>query len=135
MTKIIRVGVTFQPDLLKELDKAIEKMGYDSRSKAIQDAVRSFLTEYRLLQKQKGTRAGVLVMVYDHEVKGLEDALTEIQHKHSHVIYSSLHVHLSERECLEAVAVKGDADEIRKLAQELATKKGVKQVKSTIISP
>jgi len=51
------------------------------------------------------------------------------------VIYSSLHVHISERECLEAIAVKGDADEIRKLAQKLATKKGVKQVRSTIISP
>jgi CopG family nickel-responsive transcriptional regulator len=135
MTKIVRVGVTFPPDLLRELDETIEKMGYDSRSKAIQDAVRSFLTEYRLLQKQKGTSTGVLVMVYDHEVNGLEDALIETQHKHRHVIYSSLHVHLSERECLEAVAVKGDADEIRKLAQELATKKGVKQVKSTIISP
>ena len=135
MTKIVRVGVTFPRDLLKELDEAIEKMGYDSRSKAVQDAVRSFLTEHRLLQKQKGTSAGVLVMVYDHEVKGLEGALIETQHKHSHVIYSSLHVHLSERECLEAVAVKGDADEIRKLAQELATKKGVKQVKSTIVSP
>jgi CopG family nickel-responsive transcriptional regulator len=135
MTKIVRFGVTFPPDLLKELDEAIEKMGYDSRSKAIQDAVRSFLTEYRLVQKQKGISAGVLVMVYDHEVKGLEDALIETQHKHSHMVFSSLHVHLSERECLEAVAVKGDADEIRKLAQELATKKGVKQVKSTIISP
>ncbi len=135
MVKIARVGVTFPPDLLKELDEAIEKMRYDSRSKAIQDAVRSFLTEYQLLQKQKGTRAGVLVMVYDHEAKGLEDALIETQHKHSHVIYSSMHVHLSERECMEAVAVKGEADEIRKLAQELATKKGVKQVRSNIISP
>ncbi len=135
MTKIVRVGVTFPPDLLRELDETIEEMGYDSRSKAVQDAIRSFLTEYRVLQKQKGTRAGVLVMVYDHEVTGLEDTLIETQHKHSRVIYSSLHVHLSERECLEAVAVKGDADEIRKLAQELATKKGVKQVRSTMISP
>ena len=135
MTKIVRVGVTFPPDLLNELDEAIEEIGYDSRSKAIQDAVSSFLTEYRLHQKQKGTSAGVLVMVYDHEVKGLEDVLIEIQHKHRHVIYSSLHIHLSDRECLEAVAVKGDTDEIRKLAQELATKKGVRQVRSTIVSP
>ena len=134
MTKIIRVGVTFPPDLLKDLDEAVDRMGYENRSKAVQDSVRSFLTEHKLLQKQKGKRAGVLVMIYDHEVKGLEDALIETQHKHSHVGSSSLHVHLSERECLEAVAVKGDADEIRKLAQELATKKGVKQVRATIIS-
>ena len=134
MTKITRVGVTFPPDLLKELDEAIEKMGYESRSKAVQDAVRSFLTEYQTLQKEKGTKVGVLVMVYDPEVRALEDALVETQHKHSHVVYSSLHVHLSKRECLEAVAVRGNVEEIRKLAQELATRKGVKQVRATIIS-
>jgi CopG family nickel-responsive transcriptional regulator len=134
MSKIVRVGVTFPPELLKGLDEIIEEVGYDSRSKAIQDAVTSFITEQRLLQKQKGRKAGVLVMVYDHDVKGLEDDLIEAQHHHRQVICSALHVHLSDRECLEAVAVKGDAEDIKELAQELATKKGVKQVKSTIIT-
>jgi len=134
MVKIVRVGVTFPPDLLEELDETTEKMGYDSRSKAIQDAVRSFITEYRWLSEQRGTKVGVLVMAYDHEVEGLEDALTDTQHKYSHVVCSSMHVHLGERDCLEAIAVKGEADEIRKLAQELAAKKGVKQVKSTIVT-
>ncbi len=135
MTKIVRVGVTFPPELLKELDETIEEMGYESRSKAIQDAVTTFVTEQKLLHKQKGKKAGVLVMVYDHDVKGLEDELIESQHHHRNVINSVLHVHLSDKECLEAVAVKGDAEDIRKLAQELATRKGVKQVRSTIVSP
>jgi len=135
MTKIVRVGVTFPPELLRELDKTVEDMGYDSRSKAIQDAVSAFITEQRLLRKQKGKKAGVLVMVYDHGVKGVEDNLIEAQHHHRQVINSVLHVHLSDRECLEAVAVKGDAQDIRKLAHQLATKKGVKQVRSTIITP
>jgi len=135
MTKIVRVGVTFPPELLKELDETIEEMGYESRSKAIQDAVTSFVTEQKLLHQQKGKKAGVLVMVYDHDVKGLEDELIESQHNHRNVINSVLHVHLSDKECLEAVAVKGDAEDIRKLAQELATRKGVKQVRSTIVSP
>ena len=134
MTKIVRVGVTFPPELLKELDETIEEMGYESRSKAIQDAVSSFITEQRLLHKEKGTKAGVLVMVYDHDVKGLEDDLIESQHHHRNIINAVLHVHLSDKECLEAVAVKGEAEDIRKLAQELATRKGVKQVRSTIVS-
>ena len=134
MTKIVRVGVTFPPELLKNLDKVTEEMGYESRSKAIQDAVSSFITDQRLLHEQKGRKAGVLVMVYDHDVKGLEDDLIESQHHHRDVINSVLHVHLSDRECLEAVAVKGEAEDIRKLAQELATRKGVKQVRSTIVS-
>jgi CopG family transcriptional regulator, nickel-responsive regulator len=134
MTKIVRVGVTFPPELLKELDETIEEMGYESRSKAIQDAVSSFITEQRVLHKEKGTKAGVLVMVYDHDVKGLEDDLIESQHHHRNIINAVLHVHLSDKECLEAVAVKGEAEDIRKLAQELATRKGVKQVRSTIVS-
>ncbi|MDH5267686.1 MAG: nickel-responsive transcriptional regulator NikR [Candidatus Bathyarchaeota archaeon] len=134
MAKIVRVGVTFPPDLLRELDETISKMGYDNRSKAIQDSVRSFVAEHKRLREQKGTRVGVLVMVYDHEVKGLENTLTNTQHKHSRVICSSMHVHLSERECLETIAVKGDIDEIKSLAQELTTERGVKQVKLTIVS-
>jgi CopG family nickel-responsive transcriptional regulator len=134
MTRIVRVGVTFPPELLKNLDQVTEEMGYESRSKAIQDAVSSFITDQRLLHEQKGRKAGVLVMVYDHDVKGLEDDLIESQHHHRDVINSVLHVHLSDRECLEAVAVKGEAEDIRKLAQELATRKGVKQVRSTIVS-
>ena len=134
MSKIVRVGVTFPPELLKELDEIIDEMGYESRSKAIQDAVSSFITDQRLLHKQKGKKAGVLVMVYDHDVKGLEDDLIESQHHHRNVINSVLHVHLSDKECLEAVAVKGEAEDIKKLAQELATRKGVKQVRSTIVS-
>jgi len=135
MTKIVRVGVTFPPELLKELDDISAEIGYESRSKAIQDAVTLFVTEQKLLHKQTGKKAGVLVMVYDHDVKGLEDDLIESQHHHRNVINSVLHVHLSDKECLEAVAVKGEAEDIRKLAQELATRKGVKQVRSTIVSP
>ena len=134
MTRIVRVGITFPPELLKELDNTIELIGYESRSKAIQDAVSSFITEQKLLRNQKGKKAGVLVMVYDHDVKGLEDELIESQHHHRKVINSVLHVHLSDKECLEAVAVKGDAEDIKELAQELATRKGVKQLRSTIVS-
>ncbi|MDH5438750.1 MAG: nickel-responsive transcriptional regulator NikR, partial [Candidatus Bathyarchaeota archaeon] len=118
MAKIVRVGVTFPPELLRELDETISKMGYDNRSKAIQDSVRSFIAEQKWLREQKGTKVGVLVMVYDHEVKELETTLTNTQHKHSRVICSSMHVHLGERECLETIAVKGDIKEIKSLTQE-----------------
>jgi CopG family nickel-responsive transcriptional regulator len=135
MTKVVRVGVTFPPELLKDLDEISEDMGYDSRSKAIQDAVTSFVTEKKLLHKQKGKKAGVLVMVYEHGVKGLENDLIESQHHHRNIINSVLHVHLSDKECLEAIAVDGNVEDIKRLAQELTTRKGVKQVRSTIVSP
>ena len=134
MSKIVRVGVTFPPDLLKEFDEMLDEMGYESRSKAIQDSVRASVREHKWLQEQRGARVGVLVMLYDHEMKGLDEALIDAQHEHVDVIYSSMHIHLSERDCLEAIAVKGEAEEIRKLVQELKTKKWVKEVKLSIVS-
>jgi CopG family nickel-responsive transcriptional regulator len=134
MTKIVRVGVTFPPDLLKEFDEIISKMGYESRSKAIQDAVRLYVAEKKWLREEKADQTGVLLMVYDHEVKGLESELTETQHHHGQLISSTLHIHLSERDCLEAIAVKGKASEIRHLSNELTTKRGVKILKEMIVS-
>jgi CopG family nickel-responsive transcriptional regulator len=45
-----------------------------------------------------------------------------------------MHIHLGERDCLEAIAVKGKASEIRHLSDELATKRGVKILKAMIVS-
>ena len=133
MTKITRVGVTFPPDLLKDFDEIIAKIGYENRSKAIQDAVRLFVSERKWLQEERGIQAGVLMMVYDHEVKGLESALTDIQHHYASIICSTMHIHLNERDCLEAIAVKGDAAEVRKLSDELAAKRGVKILKTMFV--
>jgi CopG family nickel-responsive transcriptional regulator len=134
MTKIVRVGVTFPPDLLKDFDEIIKKMGYENRSKAVQDAVRMFVSEKKWLQGEKGMQAGVLMMLYDHEVRELESTLTDIQHNYSHIISSTMHIHLNERDCLEAIAVKGNASEIRKLSDELAAKRGVKILKTMLVS-
>jgi len=134
MAKITRVGVTFPPELLKEFDEITSKMGYESRSKAIQDAVRLYVSERKWLKEEEGTQTGVLLMVYDHEVKGLESELTEIQHHHSSLISSTMHIHIGEEDCLEAIAVKGKASDIRKLSNELTTKRGVKILKPMIVS-
>jgi CopG family nickel-responsive transcriptional regulator len=134
MTKIVRIGVTFPPELLKEFDEIINKMGYESRSKAVQDAVRLYVSEKKWLREEKANQTGVLLMVYDHEVKGLESELTETQHHHARLISSTMHIHLSERDCLEAIAVKGKASEIRQLSDELTTKRGVKILKEMIVS-
>ncbi|MEM3770579.1 MAG: nickel-responsive transcriptional regulator NikR [Candidatus Bathyarchaeia archaeon] len=132
--KIVRVSVTFPPDLLRDFDEVIQKMGYENRSKAVQDAVRLFVSERKWLQEEKGLQAGVLMLLYDHEVRGLEDALTDVQHCYAGIISSTMHIHLTEQDCLEAIAVKGDAAEIRRLSDELSSKRGVKLLKTMIVS-
>jgi metal-responsive CopG/Arc/MetJ family transcriptional regulator len=45
-----------------------------------------------------------------------------------------MHIHLTKNKCLEIIAVRGKADGIKSLSQELMTKKGVKQLKFTAIA-
>ncbi|MCL2134540.1 MAG: nickel-responsive transcriptional regulator NikR [Candidatus Bathyarchaeota archaeon] len=132
MSKIVRVGVTFPPDLLKDFDEIIETMGYNSRSKAIQDSVRLFVSEHKWLKEEETIQTGVILMVYDHEVRNIESGLTDAQHHHSNLISSTMHIHIGERDCLEIIAVKGKSSEIRHLSNELTTRKGVKILKATI---
>ena len=56
MAKIVRVGVTFPPDLLADLDEVIDRMGYESRSKAVQDSVRLFVSEKKWLREEKAIK-------------------------------------------------------------------------------
>jgi CopG family nickel-responsive transcriptional regulator len=135
MGKITRAGVTFPPALLKDFDEIIGRMGYESRSKAVQDAVRLFVSERKWIQQDASSeQTGVIIMVYDHETRGLEADLTEIQHQHKSLVISAMHVHVSERDCLEAIAVKGKVSAIRKLSDEIATRRGVKILKTVIVA-
>jgi CopG family nickel-responsive transcriptional regulator len=134
MSKVTRVGVTFPPELLKDFDDIIGKMGYESRSKAIQDAVRLYVSERKWVKEADAQQTGVLLMVYDHDTRGLESDLTEAQHHHADLITSSMHIHIGERDCLEVIAVKGKGSQIRHLSDELATRRGVKILKSMIVT-
>lgn len=57
-----------------------------------------------------------------------------IQHDHHDVIISALHVHLDHHNCLEVLVVRGKADEIKRIADELIAAKGVKHGKLTVTS-
>jgi len=134
MKSITRISITLPPDLLRKLDEIVEQAGYETRSKAIQDSAKMLISDFEWLHRAEGTKTGILTMIYDHEVKGLNEAITDIQHDYSHVILATMHIHLSKRDCLEAIAIKGEAKDIRRLTEELKTKKGVKEVKLTVVS-
>ncbi len=104
-------------------------MGYENRSKAAHDAFRSFISEHKWAQKEEGEIIGAIVLLYYMDKPGLQTQLTQAQHKFENVVSSTMHVHMSHNKCLEIIAVKGKANEIRSLSQELMTKKGIKQMK------
>jgi len=119
----VRFSVSMEPELLTGFEDLLRKTGW-SRSKAIRDLVRNRLAESEL---ESGSAVGVLSYVYGHDQPDLARRLMQVQHDAFAEVISSTHVHLDRHECLEVLILRGTADKLRGLANQLLALKGVRQ--------
>jgi CopG family nickel-responsive transcriptional regulator len=96
--------------------------------------MRNLLSEWRWTREAKGIMTGAIVVIYDHETRGVEEALTNTQHHNQDIISSTMHIHLDDRHCLEMIAVKGEVKDVQDLAKELTRQRGVKQTKLALVA-
>jgi len=133
MAEAVRFGVSMNRRLLADFDQLIAEKGYKNRSEAIRKLIRE-----KLVQKEwelsKEEIVATITMVYSHEVRELTERLTEMQHKYYKQIISAMHIHLDEHNCLEMLAIRGRADEVKKIADRLLSTKGIKHGQLTTTS-
>lgn len=128
-----RIGVSLPSHLLNEFDKILNTRGYSSRSEGIRDAIRTYIRYHKWMAEVTGLRQGVITIVYDHHQRGLAGAITDIEHDCMNLIQASLHSHVSHTRCVEVLLVKGDAKDVKTVAERLMAQKGVETVKLTTI--
>ena len=133
MGRVIRAGVSFPEELLKSFDRIVRELGLGSRSHGIQEAIRAFISinSWRLSGGEQV--AGVLLVHYSHEERGLEERLTDIQHDFIKIIPSTLHLHLTKEDCLLLIAVRGKVSEIKKLTNRIRGAGKLKQLMPVIV--
>jgi CopG family nickel-responsive transcriptional regulator len=126
-----RFSVSMSRALAGQLDAMAKAKGYANRSQAVADMVRAHLVEHRA---QAGTQeiAGTITLVYDHHRRNIQALLTSLQHDHGDLIVATLHVHLSQHDCMEVLAVRGRADAVKRLADRLTAAKGVTHGKLSV---
>ncbi|MDZ7271251.1 MAG: nickel-responsive transcriptional regulator NikR [candidate division KSB1 bacterium] len=125
---LTRFGISLDEELLQRFDALIEEKGYSNRSEAIRDLIRDALVQ-REWEKEAGERVGTITLIYDHHLRELPERLTELQHRYTGQIISTMHVHLDHDNCLEVLAVRGEAQVVRNIADQLIGTKGVKHGK------
>jgi CopG family nickel-responsive transcriptional regulator len=135
MGGVERISISVPPDLLKQFDEAIERIGYEDRSKAIQVAMRNFVVDYTWSKSEGNRAAGGIMLTYDHRSHHVEERLTDIQHKYREIISATTHIHLDESRCLEIISVKGRPRRIQELARAVMRTRHVNQLKLHIMSP
>ncbi|MEX2702682.1 MAG: nickel-responsive transcriptional regulator NikR [Candidatus Baldrarchaeota archaeon] len=131
---VIRISISLPPKLLEQLDEFIKNVGYASRSKVIQDAIRRFITEHEVMWNEEEEAVGLIAIVYRHDIRKLEEEITDIQHEYTQTITSTIHIHLTRERCFEIIALKGKVKHMRELLNSLEGKRGVEHAKLLIVS-
>ena len=124
MGNTIRFGVSLDSELLERFDALCDQRGYETRSEAIRDLLRSTLVEQEWEDSGRDI-AATLTLVYDHHKSDLAQKVTNAQHDAHHLIITTLHVHLDHHNCLEVLVLKGPGADVRALAERLIATRGV----------
>lgn len=132
---VARTSFSLPPELLRGLDRVTKEMGYEDRSRAIQMAIRELITESELAAKGDALAIGTILILYNHEKRGIEHKLTHVGHQFSKAIISSLHVHLDEEQCLSIIVAKAEVKTMLSLERELRGIAGVIQMKFSYVAP
>ncbi len=132
---VVRFSVSLPPKLVKEFDAVWKEKGYDNRSRAAHDAFRNFISEHKWTFSSTEEVAGVIVIIYYLDKPGLLNRIVEVQHSFEGIISSTMHIHLARNKCLEIIAVKGKAKDVRELGDKLSTLKGVKETEFAVTTP
>jgi len=119
-----RFSVSFPKDLLNELERLSELEG-TSRSSVLQRAAENYIADRRWMASE-GKVAGAALIAYNHEARGIDESLTDVQHEFMDVIVSSLHIHLTREECLLIIAVKGEVKRIKELVEKISRLHGIR---------
>lgn len=129
MSDIIRFGVSIDQDLLENYDRLIAERGYATRSEALRDLIRETLIQQKIEMRSDTNALGSLTIVYDHHASNLLREMGDLQHKFHKTILSVMHLHVSQDDCMEIIALRGVVAEIVELANGLLSLKGIKNGK------
>ncbi len=120
-----RLTFSVDDDLAEAFEGWAKSQGYANRSEAFRDLLRAKLGEQQLSQQPKGPCVATLSFVYDHHARQLAMRLADMQHEHHELTVSSMHAHLDHHQCIETLILRGQADAVRALAQQLMAQPGV----------
>jgi CopG family nickel-responsive transcriptional regulator len=121
-----RVTITLDDQLMADLDRIIAARGYQNRSEAIRDLARAGMRQAAEEGTVTGDCVAALVYVYDHDSRELSKRLTHSFHDHHDLSLSAMHVHLDHGTCLEVAVLRGQAREVKHLADHVIAERGVR---------
>jgi len=126
------ISLALPEKLLRELDQTLSQCGYTSRSEAVRDSIRSFISKFKWASTLEGNFIATIMFTYVKENINI-DLLTKIEHEFDDIITTNIHMHLKPKNCLEILVLKGTGERIRELVSKLSSIKNISNVEFVFI--
>ena len=127
------VSISLTSRLLRKLDRFMRDRGYSSRSEAIRDAIRSFLSEYELDHLRKGRATATITVISEHKRYNVNERLMRLRHEYDEIISGNMHIHLGKTYCLEIFITEGEIQDLVNFISKIRAIRGIHQVRYTMV--
>ncbi len=119
----VRVTLSLPAQVVQQLDGLVTRRAHANRSQAAAKLLAGALVAGR--ETDNRVLAGTVTLTYSHAKRGVEAALTRIQHAHLKEVVSTQRVHLAHGNTLEVVLLQAPGKILRQIADQLLACKGV----------
>jgi len=123
VTDLLRMSFSIERPLAERLEQMCAERNYENRSEFLRDLIRQTIVEEEWEHNEEAV--GTISLLYDHNRRNLSAELNDIQHDHHANVLATTHVHLSHDLCAEMIMVRGQAEDLRQMADALRKHKGV----------
>lgn len=123
-TTAARVTLSLPASVANQLDALVDRRIHANRSQAASKLLAgALLTSSPDLDNR--VLAGTVTLTYSHSRRGVEAALSRIQHRYLKEVVTTQRVHLAHGHTLEVVLLQAPGKTLRRIADELLACKGV----------
>lgn len=128
-----RVTLTFDDDLMGEIDRFMVTRGYSNRSEAVRDLSRAGLARGIEVVGESRDCVASLTFVFDPETRELAKRLAAAYRDRTDVRATRLQQPLPGGEILEIAALSGDVAAVRAFAEAIRAERGVRNGELVVI--
>ena len=131
MTSIISMSMNH--DLLQKIDAIVRERSYSSRSEAIRDAIRSYLSDHELNELHSGNVTATITAISGQKNHIVDERLTRLRHDFDEIVTGNFHIHLAEPFCVEIFITEGPTHEVLSFVAKIKAMRGIQQVRYTLV--
>ncbi|HUV62164.1 MAG TPA: ribbon-helix-helix protein, CopG family, partial [Thermoplasmata archaeon] len=125
MPKDMIVSLSIPEELLGRFDEVLRSKGFNSRSDAMREAIRSFVDEAEW-ESLDGENQLVITAIYNEH--GPRGELSVLQHRYEE-IQMMLHLHLERGQCMELIIARGPNNVLREILGKVRKIRGVRSIR------